>query len=108
VLGARVDPGNGEARLGQVFDDGPAQKAGLSAGDVLIAIDGIRCTASNWELLLGRHRPGDAIRVTGFRRDELFEYEVVLQAPPADTFVLWLEAPCRPPQRRARSQWLCG
>lgn len=108
VLGARMDTGSGEVKLGQVFDEGPAQRAGLSAGDVLIAIDGIRCTASNWELLLGRHRPGDAIRITGFRRDELFDCEVVLQAPPEDTFVLWLDVPGRPAQRRARSQWLAG
>lgn len=108
VLGARVDTGSGEVKLGQVFDDGAAQRAGLSAGDVLIAFNGIRCTASNWELLLGRHRPGDAIRITGFRRDELFDCEVVLQSPPADTFVLWLESPGRPTQRRARSQWLAA
>ena len=108
VLGGRVDTGSGEVKLGQVYDGGAAQSAGLTAGDVLIAVEGIRCTASNWELLLGRHRPGDAIRVTGFRRDELFECEVVLQSPPADTFALWLETPGRPSQRRARSQWLAG
>jgi predicted metalloprotease with PDZ domain len=108
VLGARVDTANGDVKLGQVFDDGAAQQAGLSAGDVLIAVDGIRCTPSNWEMLLGRHRPGDAIRITGFRRDELFDCDVVLQAPPHDTFVLWLEAPAQPAQRRARSHWLGG
>jgi predicted metalloprotease with PDZ domain len=106
VLGARVDTGSGEVRLGQVFDDGAAQAAGLSAGDVLVAIDGIRCTPSNWEALLGRYLPGETIRVTGFRRDELFERDVRLLPAPEDTVMLWRMPAATAARIRARSRWL--
>jgi predicted metalloprotease with PDZ domain len=106
VLGARIDAGGGDVKLGQVFDAGAAQAAGLSAGDVVVAIDGIRCTPGNWEQLVARHRPGDTIRVTGFRRDELFEREVRLLAAPADTYALWPDPSATPAQRRARARWL--
>jgi len=106
TLGARVDTVNGEVRLGQVFDDGAAQAAGLSAGDALVAIDGIRCTPGNWELMLGRRQPGDSIRVIGFRRDELFEREVRLLPAPADTVALWLPPAATAEQKQARARWL--
>jgi len=106
TLGARIDTGSGEVRLGQVFDDGAAQAAGLSAGDMLVAIDGIRCTPGNWELMLGRRVPGDTIRITGFRRDELYEREVRLLTSPADTITLWLTPTATAAQLNARTRWL--
>ena len=56
-----------------------AHRAGLSAGDVLVAIDGLRVTASNLDSLLQRYRRGDAVTLHAFRRDELMSFRVVLQ-----------------------------
>lgn len=106
VLGARIDTGNDEVRLGQVFDEGAARNAGLAAGDALVAIDGIRCTSANWEALLARRAPGDTLRITGFRRDELFERDLRLLAAPADTITLWQARTATAAQRRARARWL--
>jgi len=106
VLGARTDTVGSEVRLGQVFDGGAAQAAGLSAGDTLIAIDDVRATAGNLETLLGRRRPGDRLRVLAFRRDEVIETVVRLRAAPADTCALGLDARAPAAARRRQDRWL--
>jgi predicted metalloprotease with PDZ domain len=58
--------------------DGGAQAAGLSAGDVVIAVDGIKVTNGTLDPLLARRARGSTVRVHAFRRDELIEREVRL------------------------------
>ena len=62
-----------------VHDGGAAQIAGLSAGDVIIAIDGIKVNNQNLEDRLSRYEVGDELQVHAFRRDELFERKVTLR-----------------------------
>lgn len=83
VLGARTGADPLGLRLLQVFDDGAAQQAGLSGGDVLVAVDGLRVT--DGDALAARLRPGRAVTVHAFRRDELMTFELTPAAPPADT-----------------------
>jgi predicted metalloprotease with PDZ domain len=68
--------------VANVYDDGPAQAAGVSAGDVLLALDGIKLDGGNLDKLLERRSPGEVVRVHAFRRDELMEFELTLDAPP--------------------------
>ncbi|CAM2149838.1 M61 family peptidase [Pararobbsia alpina] len=79
-LGVRMRAG-AEAALAAVHDGGAARRAGLSAGDVLVALDGLRATGGNLDGLLSRYRPGDKVQVHAFRRDELREVTVTLDAP---------------------------
>ena len=81
-LGVRMRAG-AEAAFAAVHDGGAARRAGLSAGDVLMAIDGLRATAGNLDTLLARYRPGDKVRIHAFRRDELRETVLTLDAPDA-------------------------
>lgn len=69
------------AKLTQVHEGGAAHKAGLSALDVVIAIDGLRVLGlpSNLDVLLGRYRVGETVSVHAFRRDELMRFDVTLQ-----------------------------
>src|SRR5690606_18527680 len=69
--------------LATVFEGGAAHRGGLSAGDVLVAVDGLRVDApAGLDLLLAQYRPGDRVTVHVFRRDELRAFTVRL-APPA-------------------------
>jgi predicted metalloprotease with PDZ domain len=61
--------------------DGPAARAGLSAGDRLVAVDGLHCDESALKAMLARRKPGDLVRVHAFRRDELVEVTAKLAAP---------------------------
>ncbi|UVW29323.1 M61 family metallopeptidase [Massilia sp. H6] len=82
---ASLDAGIGRdplgAKLTQVHEGGAAHKAGLSAQDIVIAIDGLRVSGNpaNVDTLLARYRVGDKVAVHAFRRDELMAFEVVLQ-----------------------------
>ncbi|TFW32020.1 M61 family metallopeptidase [Massilia horti] len=80
-LDAGIGRDSGGAKLANVHEGGPAHQAGLSAGDVVIAIDGLRVTGnpSNLDTLLARYRVGDTVDVHAFRRDELMTFEVTLQ-----------------------------
>lgn len=69
------------AKLTQVHEGGAAHQAGLSAGDIVIAVNGLRVNGapSNLEQLFARYRVGDKVTVHAFRRDELMAFDVTLQ-----------------------------
>ncbi len=105
-LGARVR-GGADCTLTALHENGAAQKAGLSAGDVLIAIDGLRVTGSNLDALLSRYLPGAKVEVHAFRRDELRVTQVKLDAPDVAKYVLSV-ADQRGTAKQARDRWLKG
>lgn len=100
-LGARV---GGDGRLSVVHESSPAQRAGLSAGDQLVAIDRLR--VGSVDALLAARTPGSVIEVHAFRRDELFRCAVTLEAPPQDTAFLELDGQASDAARAARAAWL--
>jgi predicted metalloprotease with PDZ domain len=106
VLGARTSTEGNEVKLTHVLDGGPALAAGLAAGDVIVAMDGIRVTPKTLEGRLAQLRPGDRAKLHVFRRDELHEIGIRFAAAPADTCVLRLDR--RAPARAAslRRGWL--
>ncbi len=90
-LGCTFAKSSAGAKIRSVFDDGVAQKAGLSAGDVLLAIDGIKVSADNVVSLLERYELGEHVRVHFFRRDELQERLLTLESAPFKAYYLTLE-----------------
>jgi predicted metalloprotease with PDZ domain len=106
TLGARTAGEGNDVKLTHILDGGAAQAAGLAAGDLLAAIDGLRVTPKTLDAALARLRPGLTARVVAFRRDELQEFELRLLPPPADTCVLSF---AKKPGARAlalRKKWL--
>jgi predicted metalloprotease with PDZ domain len=108
-LGVRVRAAGADCTLAAVHDSGAAQKAGLSAGDVLIAIDGLRVMGTNLDALLGPYQPGASVEVHAFRRDELRLARVKLDPPEVTRYKLLAGEEKRgAPTRRARERWLHG
>lgn len=84
-LQARLKVEQAETKIATVYEGGAAHRAGLSAGDTLIAIDGLRVSdAASLNHLLAAYQPDDVVQVHVFRRDELRAYSLVL-AGPADS-----------------------
>jgi len=80
-LGVRAARQGEDWRLATVFEGSAAHRAGLSAHDVLVAIDGLRVSGSaGLDAHLGRHQVGDLVDVYAFRRDELRHFRVKLAA----------------------------
>ncbi len=92
--------------LTHVYDGGAAQLAGLSAGDVIVAVSGIRATAGELEGKIARVPEGESILVTAFRRDELMEFQVTPRMACADTCALWLMDDVDQEIQENRNNWL--
>lgn len=84
-----------------VLDDSPARRAGWSAGDTLVALDGLRMSLADVDKLLARCTSGDVLDAHLFRRDELLHLPVTLGATPKLTCVLLTEEQHRLPVRFA-------
>jgi len=106
LLGAKTAPSGGDCRLAHVFDGSPAQRAGLSANDVLIALGGLRVTPSNLDSLLTRYAAGDVVECLAFRRDELMRFEVKLATRPPLKYTLTAEEKAPKAAQRLRAAWL--
>lgn len=103
-LGVRLDAN--EPRVTCAFAGGAAQRAGLSGGDVLVAVDGLKVTATNLDTLLAAHRVGARVEVHAFRRDELRCFAVELQAAMPKTCALSVAEHPSTRARRWRKGWL--
>ena len=91
ALGARTRAEGRELVVTHVLDGGAAQAAGLAAGDVIVAVDGVRPGPGALDAMLDRRRPGDEVVLHLFRRDQLLALRVRLCRSPRDTCVLSLK-----------------
>lgn len=89
-IGARVINDPLGAKLSHVFDNGDAQKSGLSAGDIVIAVDNLKVTKSNFEKTINSYPINTEIEIHAFRRDELMSFKMALNSAKSDTFYLEL------------------
>ena len=105
ALGMRTKAESSVLKLSSVMDDGASAGAGLSGGDELVAIDGVRVTANNLEALLSRYAAGDTLQITAFRRDELLSFNVAYAGPKLDETELFLAAKQSPEAREMREKW---
>ncbi len=80
--GIKTKSADGATVVATAYDDAPAMRAGLSGGDVLVAIGGLRVDARNYADVLAQYRAGQTVQVHAFRRDELREFSVRLTAAP--------------------------
>jgi predicted metalloprotease with PDZ domain len=92
--------------LTAVFAEGPAERAGLEPGDVLIALDRLKVGDRNLKRRLARFEPGERVTATFFRGDELIEAGLVVQPAPNDT--CWVQVDERAGRAAAerRKAWL--
>ena len=88
TLGVRMRAEGKDIVLTHVLDSGAAQEAGMSAGDVIVALDGLRIGKEGLDAELAKRRPGARMKIHAFRGDELREFSVRLKRAALDTCVL--------------------
>jgi len=103
LLGIRARAQGNDAAVTHVLEGGAAQEAGISAGDVIVAVDGLRAGQAGLDQAIAKRRPGESVTIHAFRRDEMMTFEVRLKRADADTCVL-----AEPAGARARllERWL--
>ncbi len=79
-LGARTAATAEGVKLTHVLDGGGAQAAGLSSGDVIVAMAGVKVSDKSMGQQLARLRLGATVKIHAFRRDELICRDVRLGA----------------------------
>ena len=103
MLGIRARAQGDDTAVTHVLEGGAAQEAGIAAGDLLVAVDGLRPGQAGMDAALAKRRAGERVRIHAFRRDELMSFEAQLKRADADTCVLTESTGAR---RRLLERWL--
>ena len=105
-LGIGTAKSGGVLSIASVVEDAPAWKAGLSAKDEVIAIDGLKLSADDFERRLDEYDPGDRARFTVFRSGYLREIPVTLGAKENVTWAIHRGKAPSALQKRIYEGWL--
>ncbi len=107
-LGVSARMQNGKPVIGLVIAGSPAEDAGLSIGDELVALNGTRVEAADLQSRIAALAAGDTVRLSVFRSNQLREFTVVLRPIPVPAYRLEkVEHPTNL-QRRIFETWLGG
>lgn len=84
----------------------PAQRAGIWAGDELLAVEGFRVTGEMLQERLKDYQPGQTVTLTVFQQDQLQTLPVRLDPPCPDRY--WIERDPHPSaaQQLLYQQWM--
>lgn len=104
-LGATTSSSNGKTIVQSVTKDAPAQKAGLTNGDEIIAINGNRVNndLANW---LALYKPGDKVQVIAARDGSVATYEITLAKNPYVSYKLEKIQDATEVQKTIYKKWL--
>ncbi len=105
-VGVGTSKAGGVLSVASVVEGSPAWKSGLSAKDEIIALDGAKLVADDFEKRLDEYDPGDKVRFTVFRSGFLREIPVTLGAKDNVTWVLRKVKSPTPAQKRVYEGWL--
>jgi predicted metalloprotease with PDZ domain len=105
-LGATLEEKDGRLGVTNVPAGTAAYEHGLYALDQIVAVDGYRATLDLLNARLADKRPGDPLRLSVFRGDELRTLEVKLGARAAAAFRIVPVAAPTEQQRRTYQAWL--
>ena len=94
------------ANVKNVLPGSPADKAGLTYGDELVALDGDRVNATTFAKRLADHPAGRAVTVSYFRRDRLQEARLVVGTSPERKLLLEPSAQAPAEAVAIRRGWL--
>lgn len=89
-----------------VIPGSPAEQAGISVGDMVVAIDGERVDAKRWDAVMGIKQPGETIDITLFRGPRLLTIAVATEEKDMRPFKIAAASDASAKQKRAREKWL--
>lgn len=105
-LGATTQERGGDLVVTGVERDSPAWRAGLSAQDAIIAINGTKATSQSFAETLKSKKPGEEVKILISHRDLTREVEVVIGTKMERSFQMTPMANPSPLQSAILSDWL--
>ncbi|MEZ0232998.1 MAG: M61 family metallopeptidase [Methylophilaceae bacterium] len=97
-----------ETRISNVFSGSAAEKSGLAAGDVLLALDNLKLTAKSLKDIVKKKMEGSKFLIHFFRRDELITCELVKETKALESCDLKIKADAKPETIALREAWFKG
>ncbi len=105
-LGADLEQTGDRLLITHVRAGTPAYEQGLNANDQIVALDGARVTKETLEARIAEKKPGDKVRVTVFRFDDLRMFEVRLGSRVDAPYRIVQIAQANDEQKRIYQAWL--
>ncbi len=105
-LGLTVEDSGGVPRVRVALSGGPGRRAGLTPGDEIVALDGVRVRYDGFEKALGRYPAGSPVELAIFRRGYLRRVTVTTGPPPPEKYAFRQVADPDPIARRVYEGWL--
>ncbi len=105
-LGVETENFDGLPRIRSVLDGSPALRAGLSPGDILVALGGMRLPAAKMGDVMKRFEPGEEATVTFFRQGRLRSVEAKLGKPPPEKWAFKPKANPTELEKKILESWL--
>jgi len=106
TLGITLKSEAGREIIQTVDFNSAAQRAGLNVGDELLALDGFRITADQFNDRLRDYQPGDPVTLSIFRQDQLLNLTAVFAPSQPTRYLLRPMDQITPQQARRFSGWL--
>lgn len=105
-LGADLAQNGDRLIINSVRAGSPAYEQGLNANDQVVALDGARVNKDGFEARLAENKPGDTVRITVFRADDLRTFEIILGGRIDARYRIAPAAEVTGEQRRIYDSWL--
>ena len=106
LLGADLDQVGDHLMVVSVRSGTPAYDHGLNAKDEIVALDGARVTKETFESMIAAKRPGDTVRLTVFRFDDLRTFDIRLGSRVDAPYRIAPVAQATAQQRRLYQAWM--
>ena len=106
LLGTDLDQVGDHLMITSVRSGTPAYDQGLNAKDEIVALDGARVTKETFESRIAAKRPGDTVRLTVFRFDDLRSFEIRLGSRVDAPYRIFPTAQATAQQKRIYQAWL--
>ncbi|MCA9540683.1 MAG: M61 family metallopeptidase [Myxococcales bacterium] len=105
-LGVHTGLSDGRLVIRSVIRGTPAEQAGISVDDELVALDGYRIDPNDLADRLKRYRPGTQITALMARRQRLIELPVILGTRPPEAWNLEIDPRATSAQKARLDAWL--
>ena len=104
-LGITTRNDSGRLLVSQVRRDTPGMAAGLNVDDEIVAIDRFRVRADRWDNRLDQYHPGDKVRITVARREQMMDLDATFGSEPPRQWRLEVTA-MTDAQKSRQAAWL--
>jgi predicted metalloprotease with PDZ domain len=107
-IGFVSKPGETRIVVSQIPRETPADAAGLSVDDEILALDNWRVSSEGWAQRLQQYAPGDTVELLVSRRDQVIRVPVKLGEEPARKWQLEINPKATDEQKLHLKVWLNG